>query len=246
MTTNTENNMTTTIAQAVTRLPDPFISLYFVPNAAALADSQFALCVKLHKEQKFPIVVADVDGDYQALDAREYLTRSFQQDDRLRNMIMGSSARHKMFANVQGIDGRVQVNLTLGEYLILDALMAKPGAVLSQSALELAISPTSRRPRVMGSNSIEVIVSRLRYKIRNAGGDATQLATVRGQGYMWVKTNFDGFPAMELGAAPLVVEEAKEEAKQNEARPSRQPSSGQSYVQDTHADYRNPNFGPRI
>ncbi|MCF1480663.1 response regulator transcription factor [Agrobacterium vitis] len=72
-------------------------------------------------------------------------------------------------------DGTEAISLSSREWAVLDALLARPGAVVSKSRIEEALYAFGSE---IESNTVEVYVSRLRKKI---GKD--RLLTVRGVGY---------------------------------------------------------------
>jgi DNA-binding response OmpR family regulator len=72
------------------------------------------------------------------------------------------------------------VSLSAHEYAVLEALMQRPGAVLSRAQLEDRLYGWDE---AIGSNAIEVYVHGLRRKL---GSDA--IRTLRGVGYFVPKT----------------------------------------------------------
>jgi two-component system, OmpR family, response regulator len=72
-------------------------------------------------------------------------------------------------------DGTKQIILSNREWAVLDALLARPGAIVSKAQIEEALYAFGSE---IESNTVEVYVSRLRKKI---GKDT--LSTVRGVGY---------------------------------------------------------------
>ena len=71
------------------------------------------------------------------------------------------------------------VSLSAREFALLEALMARPGAVLSKSQLEEKIYGWGEE---IGSNTVEVYIHSLRKKL---GADL--IRNVRGLGYMVAK-----------------------------------------------------------
>ncbi|MBL8583402.1 MAG: response regulator transcription factor [Rhizobiaceae bacterium] len=69
----------------------------------------------------------------------------------------------------------VPVDLTAREWAVLDALLARPGAILTKPQLEDALYAFGAE---IESNAVEVYVSRIRKKL-----GADRIATVRGIGY---------------------------------------------------------------
>ncbi|MBW8785597.1 MAG: response regulator transcription factor [Novosphingobium sp.] len=72
------------------------------------------------------------------------------------------------------------VSLTRREVTLLEILLRRPGKVVSRNAIEDGLYGFNDD---VGSNALEVLVSRLRKKLISVGADI-QLHTVRGVGYM--------------------------------------------------------------
>jgi|JI9StandDraft_2_1071091.scaffolds.fasta_scaffold08447_4 two-component system response regulator QseB len=77
------------------------------------------------------------------------------------------------------IDGRA-ATLTRRELALMEILLRRPGKVISRGAIEEGLYSFSDE---VGSNALEVLVSRLRKKLGSLGADIN-LHTVRGVGYM--------------------------------------------------------------
>lgn len=75
-------------------------------------------------------------------------------------------------------DGSAQIDLSAREWAVLDALAARPGAIVSKARIEEALYAFGSE---IESNTVEVYVSRLRKKL---GKDRVE--TVRGIGYKLV------------------------------------------------------------
>jgi len=84
--------------------------------------------------------------------------------------------------------GGVQAVLTPKEQMLLELLMRKPGAVTSKVLLEDSIYGTGREG---ASNSLEVLIHRLRARLRELGADVV-IHTIRGVGYMITADDADG------------------------------------------------------
>lgn len=76
-------------------------------------------------------------------------------------------------------DGGMKVDLTGAEFQLLQALLDRPGRILSRDQL---LDLTQGREASVVDRSIDVLVSRLRRKFRDAGGDEI-VKTVRNGGY---------------------------------------------------------------
>lgn len=72
------------------------------------------------------------------------------------------------------------VTLTRRELALMEILLRRPGKVVSRGAIEEGLYRFSDE---VGSNALEVLVSRLRKKLTSLGADIN-LHTVRGVGYM--------------------------------------------------------------
>lgn len=78
------------------------------------------------------------------------------------------------FAHWMRIDGEL-VNLTAKEWIVIGKLVARPGSIVTREALETALYSFDDD---IGSNTVEVYISRIRKKI---GKDSIE--TMRGLGY---------------------------------------------------------------
>lgn len=79
--------------------------------------------------------------------------------------------------------GAVSVPLSRSETLVLQALMAQPGEVMSRAEL-MARTPLGQQGCHL--NVVDLAVSRLRRKLQDAGVPQVPLLTERGRGYRWV------------------------------------------------------------
>ncbi len=77
------------------------------------------------------------------------------------------------------VDGK-PVSLTRREIALIEILLRRPGKVVSRAAIEDGLYGFNDE---VGSNALEVLVSRLRKKLISVGADI-ELHTVRGVGYM--------------------------------------------------------------
>jgi len=74
------------------------------------------------------------------------------------------------------------------EASLLDALLSRPGRVLSRGELAVMLALSLHRHHL---NIIDLTVSRLRWKLLRAGADAQRIETVRGAGYRLKPTDED-------------------------------------------------------
>lgn len=124
--------------------------------------------------------------------ADDYLVKPFDLDElgaRMRALVRRQAGRTETVIRHRGLtldpaarevtlDG-VPVALSAREYGLLEALLARPGAVLSKSQLEEKIYGWGEE---IGSNTVEVYIHSLRKKL-----GAELIRTVRGLGYMMPK-----------------------------------------------------------
>jgi two-component system response regulator QseB len=124
--------------------------------------------------------------------ADDYLVKPFDLDElgaRMRALLRRNSGRSESLIRHGGLtldaathevtlDG-APVALSAREFALLEALLARPGAVLSKSQLEEKMYGWGDE---IGSNTVEVYIHLLRKKL---GADA--IRNVRGLGYMIVK-----------------------------------------------------------
>jgi two-component system OmpR family response regulator len=77
---------------------------------------------------------------------------------------------------------RTMVELSSAEFRLLSVLVAHPGQVLSRDRL----LDLTRAPGVVVSDrSVDLTVSRLRQKLRDAGQAGGLIRTMRGEGYLF-------------------------------------------------------------
>lgn len=77
---------------------------------------------------------------------------------------------------------RVVVELSSAEFRLLSVLVAHPGQVLSRDRL---VDMTRMPGAVVSDRSVDLTVSRLRHKLRDAGGSGGLIRTMRGEGYLF-------------------------------------------------------------
>ncbi|WP_237172080.1 response regulator [Pandoraea norimbergensis] len=156
--------------------------------------------------QTLPVIIAtarDAVADrVKGLDAGadDYLVKPFDLDElaaRLRALVRRQAGRSEPLLRHGGIvldpatrqvscDG-APVTLSAREYAVLEALLNRPGAVLSKSQLEERIYGWGEE---IASNTVEVHIHGLRKKL---GADA--ILTVRGVGYMMPSPGAQGTQA---------------------------------------------------
>lgn len=86
--------------------------------------------------------------------------------------------------------GEVRLDLTAGERVVLAELARTWPALARREALERARGRDDRN-RTVSTNVLEVLVARLRVKLRDAGGQVA-IRTVRGAGYLLETTGSQG------------------------------------------------------
>lgn len=85
-------------------------------------------------------------------------------------------------ARTAAVDG-APLDLTDPEHRLLAALATKAGTVVTRSELSHALY--SDKPKAAESNVIEVVISRLRRKLREAGVAGGGVETLRALGYRY-------------------------------------------------------------
>ena len=85
-----------------------------------------------------------------------------------------------------GSPGGHAVALSSAERALLHALIASPGTPVGRERLIAALTPT---PRDFDPHRLEVLLHRLRARVRDATGLALPVRALRGQGYLWVPTH---------------------------------------------------------
>ena len=74
-----------------------------------------------------------------------------------------------------------EIYLSSGEYELLIAFIQKPNTVLSRERLANMIDPQSKAM----SRSVDVLITRLRHKLRDDAQQAKMIVTVYGVGYIF-------------------------------------------------------------
>ena len=125
---------------------------------------------------------ADVVVDPRHISAREL-------EARLRALLRrrGSPVANIAWALDEGAQrlqhGTLSVTLSRSEALVLNALMAQPGVVMSRAEL-MARSQLGQQGCHL--NVVDLAISRMRRKLQDAGVQQVPLLTERGRGYRWV------------------------------------------------------------
>jgi DNA-binding response OmpR family regulator len=151
------------------------------------------------KEDRTPVIIItardDVRDRIEGLDAGadDYIVKPFDLDEaaaRMRSVARRAAGRAEPYIEHNGIrlnpatrkveQGGADVPLSAHEYAVLEALMQRPGSVLSRSQLEDRLYGFQGE---IESNAVEVYVHGLRRKL---GADA--IRTLRGAGYFIPKT----------------------------------------------------------
>ena len=133
-------------------------------------------------------VASRVRGLYAGAD--DYVSKPFAMDEllariyaRLRGRARGADLRHGPL--VLDVEGRTctfagsEVVLTAQEFELLRALLEREGRVFAKAELESRLFPGAPP----ASNALEVVVSRVRKKLAEAGAEGV-IETVRGLGYV--------------------------------------------------------------
>jgi two-component system response regulator QseB len=115
--------------------------------------------------------------------ADDYLVKPFSVDEvaaRMRALLRRPGPRQQTVLWIGDLRFDAALSLTRREADVLELLMRRAGSVTSKEAIENAIYTINE---AVTPNAVEVLVSRLRRKLSNAGGDSL-LHTVRGVGYL--------------------------------------------------------------
>ena len=128
--------------------------------------------------------------------ADDYVTKPFHLEEvlaRLRALIRRSGGYDASLIRCGAVSldlgkrhvtcGDQQIALTAYEYRLLAYLMLRAGSVVPKSELVDQLYSDDLEP---DSNVLEVLIARLRKKLRNSG-EKTPIETLRGQGYRMVK-----------------------------------------------------------
>lgn len=163
-----------------------------------------------HKGNKTPILMLTAKGDEMdrvlglELGADDYLPKPYSHRElvaRIRALIRRAhidtpdSPKHIQL-NVNGIDidtathtvtveGQ-ELELTTTEFRVLQALMQEAGSVIDKNNLNIA---ALGRPIELYDRSIDMHVSNLRKKIASISESGQKIKTIRGVGYLFVKSD---------------------------------------------------------
>jgi two-component system OmpR family response regulator len=164
------------------------------------------LCRNLRTQSKTPILMLTARGDEMdrivglEMGADDYLHKPFIPREllaRVKNILRRATeerednhnARALQFAGwVLDIDARhlidssgVIVSLPAGEFRILKMLAENPNRVLSRDQL---LDVSSGREAGPFDRTIDVMISRLRRRLNDDGGDSALIKTIRSEGYL--------------------------------------------------------------
>lgn len=167
-------------------------------------DDGLTLCRQLRASSAIPVIMLTALGDETdrivglELGADDYLAKPFNPREllaRIRGVLrrlggeigemqtlrfadwtLDRNAHH--LVSPQG----VVVNLSSGEYRLLDAFISHPNRVLSRDQLMEILQGRDWGPF---DRSIDIQVSRLRRKLKDDPGSSELIKTVRGEGYMF-------------------------------------------------------------
>jgi two-component system OmpR family response regulator len=164
------------------------------------------LCRNLRTQSKTPILMLTARGDEMdrivglEMGADDYLHKPFIPREllaRVKNILRRASegrddiaqARALQFSGwVLDLDARhlvdsagVVVSLPAGEFRILKVLAENPNRVLSRDQL---LDVSSGREAGPFDRTIDVMISRLRRRLNDEGGDSALIKTIRSEGYL--------------------------------------------------------------
>jgi two-component system response regulator MprA len=157
----------------------------------------FAVCERVREELGVPIVMLTAKSELEdriaglEIGADDYIVKPFAVPELLTRLKVQLRRRQRpatlRFQDlILDLDTRVarrgerEIPLTSTEFLLLRALMERPGTVQSRTRLHDVVWSDDED---INSNLLEVYVARLRRKLE-AGGELPLLHTVRGVGYV--------------------------------------------------------------
>jgi len=146
-------------------------------------DDGLTLCRQLRNLSDVPVIMLTALGDETErilgleMGADDYVAKPFNPRELLARIKGVLRRAHHLIAP----DG-VVVNLSAGEYRLLEAFLSHPNRVLSRDQLMEILRGRDWDPF---DRSIDVQVSRLRRRLRDDPHDPTLIKTVRGEGYLF-------------------------------------------------------------
>lgn len=167
-------------------------------------DDGLTLCRQLRASSAIPVIMLTALGDETdrivglELGADDYLAKPFNPREllaRIRGVLRRSGREISEMQTLRFADWTldrnahhlvspqgVVVNLSSGEYRLLDAFLGHPHRVLSRDQLMEILQGRDWGPF---DRSIDIQVSRLRRKLKDDAGGPELIKTVRGEGYMF-------------------------------------------------------------
>jgi len=167
-------------------------------------DDGLILCRQLRASSAIPVIMLTALGDETdrivglELGADDYLAKPFNPREllaRIRGVLRRSGGEIGEMQTLRFADWTldrnahhlvspqgVVVNLSSGEYRLLDAFLSHPNRVLSRDQLMEILQGRDWGPF---DRSIDIQVSRLRRKLKDDPDDSELIKTVRGEGYMF-------------------------------------------------------------
>jgi two-component system OmpR family response regulator len=164
------------------------------------------LCRNLRTQSKTPILMLTARGDEMdrivglEMGADDYLHKPFIPREllaRVKNILRRATEGREEIANARAlqfsgwvldIDARhlvdatgIVVSLPAGEFRILKMLAENPYRVLSRDQL---LDVSSGREAGPFDRTIDVMISRLRRRLNDEGGDSALIKTIRSEGYL--------------------------------------------------------------
>lgn len=103
------------------------------------------------------------------------------EEERIRNLRAGGMELSRGKRTLL-VDGK-ELELSSTEFQILEALMERPGMVLTRDEL---MNRARGREHMAFDRSIDVHISKIRALLRDAGGHENRIKTIWGMGYMFV------------------------------------------------------------
>ena len=165
-----------------------------------------SLCRQLSTQSSIPILMLTARGDEMdrivglEMGADDYLHKPFIPREllaRVKNILRRTGEGHSEQSSARAlhfsgwtldVDARhlvdsagVIVSLPAGEFRILKTLAENPNRVLTRDQL---LDVSSGREAGPFDRTIDVMISRLRRRLRDDGGDAALIKTIRSEGYL--------------------------------------------------------------
>lgn len=183
-------------------IPDAIILDVMLPDMDG-----FSVCKEIRKKYSIPILMLTAKGDVQdrivglEIGADDYLSKPFEPRElvaRLRSILRRSSEtatnsqieRHGNlvinYSNRSVTVNDINTNLTSNEYELLTYLIRNKGRVLDRNQL---VDHLRGIDWESSNRSVDMLISRIRQKIRDDSRNPLYIKTITGTGYMFIGKN---------------------------------------------------------